>query len=74
MHPGTEAEWLSVKAIATKLDVSTTTVHKLVQSGELRAADVGTGKKASWRVHREDLENYLNGARAKTAARFSSAN
>lgn len=65
-----EPEWLSVKAIVDKLGLSSTTVHKLIQSGDLKAADLGTGKKASWRVHRDDLESYLDAARRKTADRF----
>ena len=50
---------LSVARVAQRLDVSTDTVLRLINAGELRAANVGTGRKARWSVAERDLEAFL---------------
>lgn len=51
---------LTVGDVATELRVSTTTVHRLIRRGELRAHALGK----QYRITREDLLTYLRGARA----------
>lgn len=41
-----EARMLRVKAVAQLLDVSVATVYRAIESGELRALKIGTGKGA----------------------------
>jgi excisionase family DNA binding protein len=47
---------MTVSEVATSLRVSTMTVYRLINGGELRAARIGR----SFRVRTEDLEHYLS--------------
>lgn len=53
------ADLLTVGDVATELRVSTTTVHRLIRRGELRAHALG----AQYRITRENLDRYLDSAR-----------
>jgi excisionase family DNA binding protein len=52
-----QIRFMTVSEVATSLRVSTMTVYRLINSGELPAARIGR----SFRVRTEDLERYLAG-------------
>lgn len=47
-----------VKAVAEALDVSPATIYRAIESGQLRALKVGTGKGAL-RIPADAIEEYL---------------
>ena len=53
---GTEVRFLTVSEVAAALRVSTMTVYRLINGGELPAARIGR----SFRVRPQDLERYLS--------------
>ena len=53
------ADLLTVGDVATELRVSSTTVHRLIRRGELRAHALGR----TYRITRDDLRDYLRSAR-----------
>jgi excisionase family DNA binding protein len=53
---------LSIDEVAEYLSVHRDTVYNLVRSGRLPALQLG-GRKASWRVTREDLEEFVRTAK-----------
>jgi Helix-turn-helix domain len=55
--------WLSPKSIAKKLDMSTKTVHRLCQRGELPCATFPSGRK---RVSEEALERFMRNLEKKS--------
>lgn len=55
MYKLEQNEWLTVTEIADYLKLSPEMVYKLVQNRELPAIKIGS----SWRIRRDDLENYL---------------
>ena len=61
---------LSVKEVAVALGVSGTTVHNLIDAGELAAMDIGTGQRTHWRIDRTDLDAYRERAKEKTRQRL----
>jgi excisionase family DNA binding protein len=58
------ADLLTVGEVATDLRVSTSTVHRLIRTGSLRAYAMG----ATYRITRPDLVRYLGGARTSADA------
>ncbi len=52
-----QIRFMTVSEVATSLRVSTMTVYRLINGGELPAARIGR----SFRVRTEDLERYLAG-------------
>ncbi len=52
----TTTRFLTVGEVAALLRVSTMTVYRLINSGELRAARIGR----SFRLREEDLQSYLH--------------
>lgn len=51
-------QMLRVKEVAARLDVHVSTVYRLVDSGQLRSARIGTGK-GTVRIPKDSLETYL---------------
>jgi excisionase family DNA binding protein len=54
-HSGLQTRLMTVSEVAASLRVSTMTVYRLINGGELPAARIGR----SFRVRTEDLEHYL---------------
>ena len=54
-HIDTEARYLTVGEVATLLRVSSMTVYRLINAGELPAVRIGR----SFRLREEDLDRYL---------------
>jgi len=51
---------LTIPQVALKLSVSTKTVRRLLDAGELRRVNVAsTGTQARWRVTQRSLDNFL---------------
>ncbi len=46
---------LTVDEVAKLLKLSKITIYRLIKTGEIPAYKVG----ASWRINKEDLENYI---------------
>lgn len=55
-------ELLTVREVKEILRVCSHTVYKYLNSGDLKGTKIGKGKSGvQWRVHREDLEAFMNG-------------
>jgi excisionase family DNA binding protein len=50
---------LTISDISTRLQLSRSTVRALIESGQLRAANVGLGRNKCYRVSEEDLAAFL---------------
>jgi excisionase family DNA binding protein len=62
MNTTTDGRFVTVAEVADRLRVSTMTVYRLIQSGELPAARIGK----SYRLREEDVDGFL-------AQRFNAA-
>ena len=51
---------LTPKDIAAQLSISTTAVRALIDKGQLKASNVGTGRNKIYRVNEEDLAAFLD--------------
>jgi excisionase family DNA binding protein len=60
-HLDTEARYLTVGEVAALLRVSSMTVYRLINAGELPALRIGR----SFRLRQEDLDHYLAGRLTK---------
>ncbi|GAC1388943.1 MAG: hypothetical protein NVS4B11_04520 [Ktedonobacteraceae bacterium] len=56
---------MTVDEVAKELRVNSRKVYQLVQSGELVAANIGTGERKIFRIARSDLEAFLLSRRQK---------
>ncbi len=52
-------EILTVEQVAQELQVNVKTVYQLIKSKRLKAANIGTSRKANWRIERKDLNDFL---------------
>ncbi len=59
---------MTVDEVAKELRVNSRKVYQLVQSGELVAANIGTGERKIFRITRSDLEAFLQSRRQKPQA------
>lgn len=59
---------MTVDEVAKELRVNSRKVYQLVQSGELVAANIGTGERKIFRIARSDLEAFLQSRRQKPQA------
>jgi excisionase family DNA binding protein len=58
----TTTNLLTAKQVAAELKVHINTVWKYILNGQLKAHKLGSGPRGHWRVRREDLEAFLQGA------------
>lgn len=54
----TTAEFLRPGEIAAILGCKVNQVLHFIHAGELAAMDIGTGRRASWRIHRDDFSAF----------------
>lgn len=56
-------DWLTIQDVADGLQISRTTVERLIHSGRLQAAEIksanGTGQRVRFRIRREWIERFL---------------
>jgi excisionase family DNA binding protein len=57
-------EILTVEQVAQELQVNVKTVYQWIKSKRLKATNIGTKRKASWRIERKDLNDFLAQGRA----------
>jgi excisionase family DNA binding protein len=50
---------LTVEQVAQELQVNVKTVYQWIKSKRLKATNIGTKRKAHWRIIRKDLEDFL---------------
>jgi excisionase family DNA binding protein len=50
---------LTVEQVAQELQVNVKTVYQWIKSKRLKATNIGTKRKAYWRIPRKDLEDFL---------------
>lgn len=60
------SEWIPIKIVAENLFLSREMVYKLAQRGELPAVRFGS----SWRIHRDDLNQWLSRKRSEARKAF----
>ena len=58
------ADILTVEQVAQELQVNGKTVYQWIKDKRLKATNIGTKRKANWRIERRDLEEFL--AQGKT--------
>jgi excisionase family DNA binding protein len=59
--PASLRAWWTPEEIANRWHVHRTTVYRLVRTGRLRAAHLGTGAtRGTWRISSDDLTAYEN--------------
>lgn len=73
MKQGGPVEHMTVRDVATELNISIGQAHKMITGGLIPAINIGTGLKSYWRVEREDFSRYLAAEREKTARRCGTA-
>ena len=52
-------EFLTVDQVADALQVNTKTVYQWIKEKRLKASNIGTKRKAIWRIKREDFNSFL---------------
>lgn len=57
-------EILTVEQVAKELQVNVKTIYQLIKDKRLKAANIGTKRKAIWRIERKDFDDFL--AQGKT--------
>nr|WP_015062493.1 helix-turn-helix domain-containing protein [Arthrobacter sp. J3.49]AFK89531.1 DNA binding domain, excisionase family [Arthrobacter sp. J3.49] len=62
--------FLTIEQVAEELNSKTSLIRTLIQTGQLRAFQVGP--RGFWRVGRQDLEDYIADAYQRTAERIAS--
>lgn len=55
---------LTVDQVAKELQVNPKTVYQLIRDKRLKATNIGTEKRANWRINRKDLNDFLNQGQA----------
>ena len=65
----TQPRFLTLAQVADELNVKQSLVQGLIRTGELRAFQVGG--RGMWRIGREDVEDYIDQAYRRTAARIA---
>ncbi len=58
-----EKEWSSVSEVAEYLGVAPQTVYNAIKVGDLGAHGYGQGDQGGYRIHRDDLQDYINRCR-----------
>ena len=58
------ADILTVEQVAQELQVNVKTVYQWIRDKRLKATNIGTKRKANWRIERKDFEDFL--AQGKT--------
>jgi excisionase family DNA binding protein len=53
-------EILTVEQVANEVQVSEKTVYNWIRAGRLKATNIGTKRKANYRIRREDLNDFLS--------------
>jgi len=53
------ADILTVEQVAQELQVNVKTVYQWIRDKRLKATNIGTERKANWRIERRDLEEFL---------------
>lgn len=61
---------MTIKQVATELQVSVMQVHNLITDGLLSAINVGRGEKHYWRIPRSAFDKYVETQQEATARRF----
>lgn len=61
--------FLTIEQVAGELNTKTSLIRTLIQTGQLRAFQVGA--RGLWRVGRLDLENYIAEGYRRTAERIA---
>lgn len=53
------ADILTVEQVAQELQVNVKTVYQWIKDKRLKATNIGTKRKANWRIERRDLQDFL---------------
>ncbi|MEW1986768.1 helix-turn-helix domain-containing protein [Pseudarthrobacter oxydans] len=61
--------FLTIEQVAEELNSKTSLIRNLIQTGQLRAFQVGP--RGVWRVGRQDFEDYIADAYRRTAERIA---
>ena len=57
----TNQKTYTVKELCTFLNIHSTKIYKLIESGKLKAVNISTGsKRPNWRIPDEWLKEFLN--------------
>ncbi|OAE01062.1 helix-turn-helix domain-containing protein [Arthrobacter sp. OY3WO11] len=64
-----QPRFLTMAQVADELNVKQNLVQGLIRTGELRAFQVGG--RSLWRIGRQDVEDYIEQAYRRTAARIA---
>lgn len=64
-----QPRFLTLAQVADELNVKQSLVQGLIRTGELRGFQIGG--RGLWRIGRQDVEDYINQAYQRTAARIA---
>lgn len=54
-----EDNFLTIKEVADKLNVSKMTIYRVIKAGDLKAIDIGTGARRVYRVSQKELNKFI---------------
>jgi excisionase family DNA binding protein len=54
-------EYLTVRGAATHAGLSPGKIYRAIKANRLRASNVGSPRRATWRIKKSDLDAWMNG-------------
>jgi len=63
--------WLTTRQAAKAINASASFIRKAIQTGKLKAANIGLADRAEWRIREGDLEEFMKAGVVQQTNRVS---
>jgi excisionase family DNA binding protein len=60
--------YLTAREARNRLRISRDTLSKLIYSGELKASKIGDSRVSPWRIHEDDLRDFMERRAVRSTA------